>query len=82
MFQNQNLNFDEYEDFILLVIECYVLVAAILKFGMKSLEDTPTEDIVTHDIITVKHDVWMLENDERKQLFRQLLDLLLLRLQT
>ena len=37
----------------------------MLKFGMKSLEDTPTEDIV-------KHDVWMLENDERKQLLRQL----------
>ena len=47
------------------MIECYVLVAAMLKFGMKSLEDTPSENVVGQN-------VWMLDNAKRKELLNQL----------
>ena len=47
------------------MIECYVLVAAMLKFGMKSLEDIPSENVVGQN-------VWMLDNAERKELLNQL----------
>ena len=49
--------FDECEDFFILVVECYVLTAAMTKIEMKSLHDTPSEDIVAAN-------VWTLEKEE------------------
>ena len=54
-------NFDECEDFFVLVVECYVLVAALMKFGMKSLEETPSNDVVPANL-------WLCDKDERKKI--------------
>jgi len=42
--------FDESEDFFVLVIECYVLVAVMRKLGMKCLQDAPSERVFPADI--------------------------------
>lgn len=62
---NPKQRFDECEDFFILVVESYVLASSMLKFGMKSLEDTPSTDVVPED-------VWLQSKDDRKKIINEL----------
>ena len=62
---NPKSRFDECEDFFVLVIESYILVSAMTKFRIKSLEESPPNDIVPEN-------VWLCSKEERKQMISDL----------
>ena len=62
---NPKSRFDACEDFFVLVTESYILVSAMTKFQMKSLEESPNIDIVPEN-------VWLCSKEERKQMINDL----------
>ena len=58
-------NFDDCEDFFISVIHSYILVATMLKFKMTSLDETPSDSIVTAD-------AWLYEKSVRKKIIHDL----------
>ena len=55
-----------HEDFLVLIVECHILAAAMEVLTMDSLDDEPCTDILPPD-------VWMHEKEERREIFTQLL---------
>lgn len=56
-------NFNACNDFLVLVITCHVLAAAMEYLGMKSLDDTPAESVIQN-----ASEVWTLTKEKRKDL--------------
>ena len=55
--------FDSCDDFLKLIIESHVLVAAMKMFQMDTLEDVPVSTLIPEG-----EDTWMLQNDMREGL--------------
>ena len=63
---------DATHDFFTLVVEAYILVAAMKAFEMDSLESVPSEKLVPEGANS-----WMIEDNERQRLLDSLLNQLL-----
>lgn len=56
-------NFNSCDDFLVLVITCHMLAAAMEYLGMKALDDTPAENVVPN-----VSEVWTLTKEKRQDL--------------
>ena len=60
-------NFNSCDDFLVLVITCHVLAAAMEYLDMKSLDDTPAEHVVPN-----ASEVWMQTTEKRKDILESI----------
>ena len=59
-------DFNSCDDFFVLVVSCHIIAATLAMLKMKSMNDTPSEDVLPNAL-----NIWMQSSDERKAILNQ-----------
>ena len=59
-------DFNSCHDFFVLVVSCHIIAATLAMLKMKSMNDTPSEDVLPNAL-----NIWIQSSDERKAILNQ-----------